>query len=354
MENPSVVVKKIEGKEFSCDLVIEDRPIPEIDDDEVLLEMGSVGICGSDVHYWTHGRIGDFIVNEPMILGHEASGKVIKAGKKVKNLAVGDRVSIEPGYNLEADDYAKNGRYNLSDVFFCATPPDDGCLMKYYKHKANWCYKIPENMSYEEAAFIEPLSVGIHACRRANITLGDTVLITGCGPIGLVSLLVARAMGASKVLMTDMNGERLKKALECGASETIQVTREQTPEQIAALVEEKLGGKPNITIECTGAESCIQTGIYATKSGGCLLLVGLGKEMANIPIVNAAVREVDIRGVFRYCNTWPIAINMISSGQINVKPLVTHRFELKDSLKAFETTRRGEGVKVMIKCLPDM
>ena len=111
--------------------------------DEVLLEMGSVGICGSDVHYWTHGRIGDFIVNEPMILGHEASGKVIKAGKKVKNLAVGDRVSIEPGYNLEADDYAKNGRYNLSDVFFCATPPDDGCLMKYYKHKANWCYKIP-------------------------------------------------------------------------------------------------------------------------------------------------------------------------------------------------------------------
>jgi L-iditol 2-dehydrogenase len=157
MENPSVVVKKIEGKEFSCDLVIEDRPIPEIDDgsykkicfdfkllkDEVLLEMGSVGICGSDVHYWTHGRIGDFIVNEPMILGHEASGKVIKAGKKVKNLVIGDRVSIEPGYNLEADDYAKNGRYNLSDVFFCATPPDDGCLMKYYKHKANWCYKIP-------------------------------------------------------------------------------------------------------------------------------------------------------------------------------------------------------------------
>jgi L-iditol 2-dehydrogenase len=113
-------------------------------------------------------------------------------------------------------------------------------------------------MSYEEAAFIEPLSVGIHACRRANITLGDTVLITGCGPIGLVSLLVARAMGASKVLMTDMNGERLKKALECGASETIKVTREQTPEQIAALVEKKLGGKPNITIECTGAESCIQ------------------------------------------------------------------------------------------------
>lgn len=193
--------------------------------------MGSVGICGSDVHYWTHGRIGDFIVNEPMILGHEASGKVIKAGKNVKNLQVGDRVAIEPGYNLEADDYAKKGRYNLSDVFFCATPPDDGCLMKYYKHKANWCYKIPgrksainrcqfyflENMSYEEAAFIEPLSVGIHACRRANITLGDTVLITGCGPIGLVSLLVARAMGASKVLMTDMNGERLEKALECGA-----------------------------------------------------------------------------------------------------------------------------------------
>lgn len=125
---------------------------------QVLLEMGSVGICGSDVHYWTWGRIGDFIVKEPMILGHEASGKVVKVGKNVTNLKLGDRVAIEPGYPLVEDEYYKTGRYNLSDVFFCATPPDDGCLMKYYAHRATWCHKIPDNMTYEEAAFIEPLS----------------------------------------------------------------------------------------------------------------------------------------------------------------------------------------------------
>merc|ERR1712021_97590 len=311
MKNPAVVVALKEGGEFKCDLRIEERPIPKHKDDEVLLEMGSVGICGSDVHYWTWGRIGDFVVKEPMILGHEASGKVVKVGKNVTNLKLGDRVAIEPGYPLVEDEYYKTGRYNLSDVFFCATPPDDGCLMKFYAHRSPWCHKIPENMTYEEAAFIEPLSVGIHACRRAGVTLGHTILITGCGPIGLVSLLAAKAMGASRVVMTDM------------------------------------------IIECTGAEPCIQTGIYGTKSGGCLLLVGLGKEMANLPIVNAAVREVDIRGVFRYCNTWPTAINMISSGQIDVKPLVTHRFPLERAAEAFEITRRGEAVKVMIKCSPE-
>lgn len=353
MKNPSVVVTPKTGGEFKCDLTIEDRPIPEIQNDEVLLEIASVGICGSDVHYWTWGGIGDFVVKKPMILGHEASGKVAKIGSAVTNLKVGDRVSIEPGYNLSADEFAKKGRYNLSEVFFCATPPDDGCLMKYYKHKANWLYKIPDNMTYEEAAFIEPLSVGIHACRRAGITLGNTVLITGCGPIGLVSLLAAKTMGASKIVMTDMIKQRVDKAKECGAHDTILVTRDMSAQDVAKLAHEKLGCEPDVTIECTGVESCIQAGIYATKSGGCLLLVGLGKEMCNLPIVNAAIREVDIRGVFRYCNTWPTAINMISSGQIDVKPLITHRFKLEDAWEAFDTTRRGDAVKVMIKCLPD-
>merc|ERR1712021_254480 len=179
MKNPAVVVALKEGGEFKCDLRIEERPIPKHKDDEVLLEMGSVGICGSDVHYWTWGRIGDFVVKEPMILGHEASGKVVKVGKNVTNLKLGDRVAIEPGYPLVEDEYYKTGPYN---------------------------------MTYEEAAFIEPLSVGIHACRRAGVTLGHTILITGCGPIGLVSLLAAKAMGASRVVMTDMIERRTDKA----------------------------------------------------------------------------------------------------------------------------------------------
>ncbi|OCT87023.1 hypothetical protein XELAEV_18020716mg [Xenopus laevis] len=312
--------------------------------------MHSVGICGSDVHYWQHGRIGDFIVKKPMVLGHEASGTVVKVGASVSHLKPGDRVAIEPGVPRETDEFCKMGRYNLSPtIFFCATPPDDGNLCRYYTHNANFCYKLPDNVTFEEGALIEPLSVGIHACRRAGVTLGSRVFICGAGPIGLVSLLVAKMMGASQVAISDLSLPRLEKAKELGADFVVQVTTEP-PEVIAQRVEELLGTMPEITIECTGAESCIQAGIYATRSGGTLILVGLGPAMVNVPIVNAAVREVDIRGIFRYCNTWPMAISMLSSKRVNVAPLVTHRFPLEKAVEAFETTKNGMGVKVMLKC----
>lgn len=333
------------------DLRLDQQPIPEPGPDDVLLQMHSVGICGSDVHYWQHGRIGDFVLKKPMVLGHEAAGRVVKVGSAVKHLKVGDRVAIEPGVPRETDEFLKCGRYNLSpSIFFCATPPDDGNLCRYYKHSANFCYKLPDNVTFEEGALIEPLSVGIHACRRAGVTLGSTILICGAGPIGLVCLLVAKAMGASKVVITDLSAERLKMAMELGADFQLTVKRGDGPQQLAKSVEDMLGAQPHITIECTGAESSIQTAIYATRSGGVVVLVGLGAEMATIPLINAAVREVDIRGVFRYCNTWPMAIAMLASGKVNVKPLVTHRFPLEQAVQAFETTRQGVGIKVMLKC----
>ncbi|KAI4829790.1 hypothetical protein CgunFtcFv8_020728 [Champsocephalus gunnari] len=333
------------------DLRLENRPIPEPGPNEVLLQMHSVGICGSDVHYWQNGRIGDFVLTKPMVLGHEAAGRVMKVGSEVKHLKVGDRVAIEPGVPREMDELFKNGRYNLSPtIFFCATPPDDGNLCQYYKHSANFCYKLPENVTFEEGALIEPLSVGIHACRRAGVTLGTTVLICGAGPIGLVCLLVAKAMGASQVVITDLAPERLTMAKELGADFQLTVKRGDAPQQLAESVEEKLGAQPHVTIECSGVESSIQTAIYATRPGGVVTLVGLGAEMANIPLIHAAVREVDIRGVFRYCNTWPMAVAMLASGKVNVKPLVTHRFPLEQALQAFETTRQGLGIKVMLKC----
>ncbi|KAF6722664.1 Sorbitol dehydrogenase [Oryzias melastigma] len=333
------------------DLRLENRPVPEPGPNDVLLHMHSVGICGSDVHYWQHGRIGDFVLQKPMVLGHEAAGRVVKIGSQVKHLKVGDRVAIEPGVPREMDDFFKSGRYNLSPtIFFCATPPDDGNLCEYYTHNANFCYKLPDNVTFEEGALIEPLSVGIHACRRAGVTLGSSVLICGAGPIGLVSLLVAKAMGASQVVITDLFPDRLAKAKELGADFQVAVSRSDTPQQLAKKVEDLLGAQPQITIECTGAESCIQTAIYGTRSGGVVVLVGLGAEMATVPLINAAVREVDIRGVFRYCNTWPMAIAMLASGKVNVKPLVTHRFPLQQAVQAFETTRQGLGIKVMLKC----
>ncbi|XP_072320990.1 sorbitol dehydrogenase [Eucyclogobius newberryi] len=333
------------------DLRLEQRPVPEPGANDVLLRMHSVGICGSDVHYWQNGRIGDFVLRKPMVLGHEASGTVVKVGSAVKHLQIGDRVAIEPGVPREMDEFFKNGRYNLSPtIFFCATPPDDGNLSRYYTHNANFCYKLPNNLTFEEGALIEPLSVGIHACRRAGVTLGSTVLVCGAGPIGLVSLLVAKAMGASKVVITDLSQERLSMAKELGADFVVTVTKEDSPQSLAKNVSDLLGSPPQMTIECTGVESSVQTAIYATRSGGVVVLVGLGKEMVTVPLVNAASREVDIRGIFRYCNTWPMAIAMLASGKVNVKPLVTHRFPLEQALQAFETTKQGTGIKVMLKC----
>lgn len=319
---------------------------------EVLLRMSQVGICGSDVSYLTKGAIGDFVVKAPMVLGHEAAGIIHKVGSEVKHLKVGDRVAIEPGVPCRMCNYCKEGRYNLCpDIFFCATPPDHGNLCQFYTHAADFCYKLPEHMTLEEGALLEPLSVGVHACRRAGVTLGSTVLICGAGPIGLVCLLTAKAMGATKICITDIADNRLNLAKKLGADHTQLIDSKDT-KQMAQRISEMMEGMPDITIECSGAESSIQLGIFATKSGGMMVLVGLGPAEVKIPIVNAAVREVDIRGIFRYANCYPLALEMIASGKVDVKPLITHRFKLQESLQAFETSRTGAGgaIKVMISC----
>lgn len=332
------------------DLRLEKRPIPEPSQNEVLLQMSAVGICGTDVHYWQHGKLGDFLIRKPMVLGHEGSGTVVKVGSDVRHLKAGDRVAIEPAYPLQNDDFCKSGRYNLSPrMFCCATPPYDGHLSRYYAHNANYCFKLPDCVSSEEGAFIEPLSVAIHACRRGRVKLGSKILICGAGTIGLLNLLVAKAMGAAQVVICDLSSVRLEKAKELGADFTIMVL-EETPQDLAQKVEELLGCMPDSTIECTGAEFCVHTGIYSTRSGGTVLLVGHGPALVNIPLLNAAIREVDIRGMFRYCNTYPMAIAMLASKKLDVKPLITHRFPLERAIEAFEITKKRLGIKVMLKC----
>jgi len=335
------------------DLRLENRPIPVPKDDEVLIRMSAVGICGSDVSYLVKGYIGDFVVNSPMVLGHESAGVVAKCGKNVKNLKIGDRVAIEPGVPCRYCDNCKSGKYNLcKDVIFCATPPVDGSLCRYYTHASDFCYKLPENVTLEEGALLEPLSVGVHACRRAGVTLGTTVLICGAGPIGLVSLLVAKAMGASNILITDMVENRLELAKTLGAHHTVKITPGVEVADLVKEVETKMGVRPDVTIECSGAESSIKLAILGTKSGGCVLLVGLGPSEVKVPIVDAATREVDIRGVFRYANCYPTALAMVASGVVDVKKLITHHFTIEETKEAFETSRTGAGgaVKVMIHC----
>lgn len=212
-------------------------------------------------------------------------------------------------------------------------------------------------MSYEEGALIEPLSVGIHSCQRGEVGLGTSVLIMGAGPIGLVCILVAKAMGAGKIIAVDINKERLDLAVEMGATGYVNTFIGEEPLELTKRIHKKFDGDtgdqdlhPQVTMECSGVESAIQTSVYATRTGGKVLSIGRGKPIINFPINNASAREVDILGVFRYNNTWPKAISMISSGQIDVSKLVSHRVTLANALEAFELTRTGQGVKVMINC----
>lgn len=233
--------------------------------------MDCVGICGSDVHYLANGRIGDFIVTKPMVIGHEAAGVVAKVGAKVKNVKVGDRCAIEPGVPCYICDFCKTGNYNLCpEMKFCATPPYDGNLTRYYKHAADFCFKLPDHVTMEEGALLEPLSVGVHACRRAGIGLGSNVLILGAGPIGLVTLLVAQSMGASKIMITDLVQQRLDVAKELGATYTLLMKRDESAEAVAKQIENIMGVMPDKTVECCGAETTTRLGIFVSFTNSML------------------------------------------------------------------------------------
>ncbi|XP_022647376.1 sorbitol dehydrogenase-like isoform X1 [Varroa destructor] len=334
------------------DMRLEQTVIMEPKANEVQVSIRSVGICGSDVHYLVHGAIGKFVVTKPIILGHETAGVVSKVGANVENLKIGDRVALEPGIPCRHCEDCLSGKYNLcSDVVFCATPPHDGTLRRFYCQDAQFCYKLPPNMSLDEGAFIEPLSVAVHSCRRAAIQPGQRVLITGVGPIGLLNMLVAKAFGASRIAVIDIMDAKLALARTLGADAAFNV-KNHSDEDIVKDIREALGGYPHATLECSGAESCIRLAIKATNQGGSVSLVGMGPDEVNVPLVEAAIKELNILGVFRYRNCYPTAIELISSGRVNVKPLITHRFPLEEAHRAFETTRTGvEGaIKVIIDC----
>lgn len=335
------------------DIRLENTPIPETNGNDVLIRIAQVGICGTDISMVRKGKIGQLVLKSPMITGHEASGTVLKCGSKVKHLKPGDRVCIEPSVPCLACDLCRQGHYNVCpNAYNLSLPPHDGCLMRYYKHDANFCYKLPDNVSDEEGALIEPLTVGIYACKRANLQLGSHVLVCGAGPIGLVTLIAAQAMGATKICVIDILEERLKFAKELGADSVLNV-KDGTNEENAKKVINLLGGDmADVTFDCSGAESAIKLGITVTKSCGKVILVGLGPPEVKIPLVDAAMREVDIIGALRYVNNFPTAIDMISSGKVNVKPLISHRFKLEETQKAFQLALKNDGkaAKIMISC----
>lgn len=319
---------------------------------EVTIGIKSTGICGSDVHFWHAGCIGPMIVTDTHILGHESAGVVLAVHPSVTDLKVGDRVAIEPNIICGECEPCLTGRYNGCDkVLFLSTPPVPGLLRRYVNHPAAWCHKIGD-MSFEDGACLEPLSVSLAAMQRSGISLGDPVLICGAGPIGLISLLCAQAAGACPVVITDIDEGRLTFAKKIVPSVVTFKVERVTPEESAKAIVEAFGGiEPQVALECTGVESSISAAIWAVKFGGKVFVIGVGKNEINIPFMRLSVREIDLQFQYRYCNTWPRAIRLVQSGIIDMKKLVTHRFQLEDAIEAFKTAAdpKTGAIKVQIK-----
>ncbi len=326
-----------------------EKPIPTPREDEALVRLEYVGICGSDLHYFTEGRIGDKVVEYPFTLGHEPAGTVVAVGEKVQGLAVGDRVALEPGRTCGHCEYCRSGRYNLCpDVVFFATPPVQGVFQEYVAHEAKLCFPLPENVSTLEGALIEPLAVGFQAAEQGGAVPGQRAAVTGAGCIGLVSMMALRARGLADVLVTDVLQNRRQKALELGASAVVDAG---APDAEARLLGPD-GRGLDLGIETTGSAAAAGQLIRALRKGGTLVLVGYpaGGEMT-LPVSLLLDKEISIQTVFRYRHQYPAAIEAVRDGKVDLKGLVTRVFALDDLQEALDASCRDKAalVKAVIK-----
>lgn len=328
----------------------EERDIPKAKDDEVLVKLEYVGICGSDMHYYETGAIGDYVVEPPFVLGHEPGGTVVEVGKNVKHLKVGDRVALEPGKTCGHCEFCKTGRYNLCpDVVFFATPPVDGVFQEYVAHEADLCYKLPDNVSTLEGALIEPLAVGFHAAIQGDAHLGQRAVVMGAGCIGLVSMMALKARGVSEVYVVDIMEKRLEKALELGAAGVINGAEEDVLERVKELTD---GAGMDLVIETAGTEITTRQAIHMAKKGSNIVLVGYSKsgEMT-LPMSLVLDKELTFKTVFRYRHIYPMAIDAVAAGKVNLKGIVTDVFGLDEVQKAmdYSVNNKADIVKAVIR-----
>lgn len=328
----------------------EQRDIPKPAAGEVLVKLEYVGICGSDLHYYESGAIGDYVVKPPFVLGHEPGGTVVEAGEGVTGLKPGDRVALEPGKTCGHCEFCKEGRYNLCpDVVFFATPPVDGVFQEYAAHEAALCFKLPENVSTMEGALIEPLAVGFHAAIQGGAHPGQKAVVMGSGCIGLVSMMALKARGVSDVYVVDVMEKRLEKAMELGASAVINGKTEDVLKRIRELT----GGKgADLIIETAGTEITTRQAIQAARKGSTIVLVGYSKTgELTLPISLALDKELTFKTVFRYRGVYPLAIDAVASGKVNLKGIVTDIFTLDDVQNAMDRSVKDKAdiVKAVIK-----
>ncbi|KAI1358204.1 alcohol dehydrogenase GroES-like domain-containing protein [Xylaria arbuscula] len=342
------------------DLRVENRSLPSPSDSEVQIAVSATGLCGSDLHYFNHFRNGNIQVVEPLSLGHESAGTITAVGSSVTHLQVGDKVALEVGLPCESCELCAQGRYNICKAMSFrssakSVPHFQGTLQTRINHPARYCHKLPSSLTLEHGALIEPLSVAMHAGRRSGVSEGSTVLILGAGAVGLLCGAVAKVAGAKKIVIADILAERTTFAVDNGfadAAFSVPMARPQTIEEklvYAQDVADKIKkikvdgeevGEVDVTFECTGVESCMHSAIYSTKPGGKVMIIGMGTPIQTIPISAAALREVDLVGVFRYANTYPSALKLLSEKNErlpDISKLVTQRFQgLENIPAAFE------------------
>lgn len=315
------------------DLAVEERDDPKPGPHEVLVQVASVGVCGSDVHYWKHGRIGSYVVRDPLVLGHEPSGTVVALGPEVSRVEVGTRVSVEPGVPDLTCGECRAGRYNLCPAMrFYATPPIDGAFAELVVAHEQFVHPVPGALSDDAAALIEPLSVGLWACHRGGVTPGSRVLVLGAGAVGLLAAQAARALGAASVAVSDIQPARLAMAADLAGAD-VHDAREGPVSEWAS----RAGLAPDVLLECSGVTAAAVDAVDVVARAGRIVLVGMGADEICLPISRIQERELTVTGTFRYAHTWPTAIALATSGRVSLDPLVTGHFGLdrvEDALSA--------------------
>jgi L-iditol 2-dehydrogenase len=328
---------------------VKDVDIPNPGKNEALIKVYCIGVCGSDVHYYEHGKIGRYEVKDPIILGHEVAGEVVKIGEDVTDVSVGDRVAVEPGVTCGRCQYCKSGRYNLCpDVVFMATPPINGSWAEYVTVRSDFLFKLPDEMSFEAGALLEPLSVGYHAMNRGKVGPADRVFITGLGPIGILAIQAAKMFGVSEIYASDVVPYRRQLAADMGLTAVIDPINENVQERLGELTGNE---GVNVIIETSGNGRVISDTVEQVKRGGRIVLIGL-PTMNEIPLDISQIidLEIDVHGVFRYANTYPAVIQALSRSSLDIEKMITHKFALQDIKAAVEVARiqKDSSMKVMI------
>lgn len=322
--------------------------MPKVGENDVLIKMKFCGVCGSDVHFYEHGEP-EFPDVYPFILGHEGAGEIVEVGAKVTTHKVGDRVAIEPGIPCRTCEWCAGGRYNLCpNVVFPSAPRAHGILREYISHPAEMCFKIPDSMSFEEGALIEPLAVAMTAAREAGARIGQSAVILGGGCIGLVTLLALRAMGLSKITVVDLFDIRLDKARELGAWATVNA---RETDAIAEVIRLHDGIGPDLVFETAGSTVTAAQSISMAKRGGTIMIVGNVTGKTPVDFQLATNKELTIKTNFRYSNIYPTTIDAVASGRIDLKSIISRRYPLPDAPQAFEDciTEKASMVKAIIQ-----